>query len=70
MRDVLHWLPIQQRITFKIAVLTYKVYDRQAPSYIVDLVTPYKPTRSLRSGSETLIRASTIKSATGRRSFA
>ena len=72
MRDVLHWLPIQQRITFKIAVLTYKAYHRQAPKYMVDLVTPYKPARSLRSASGNLIETSrpTIKSATGRRSFA
>ena len=30
----LHWLPIEQRIPFKIAVITFKVLHGAAPSYI------------------------------------
>ena len=34
MRDQLHWLPISQRITYKIAVLTYKSIHQLAPDYL------------------------------------
>ena len=30
----LHWLPIRQRITFKIAVLVYKCQHGMAPQYL------------------------------------
>ena len=30
----LHWLPVQQRINFKILLITYKALNGQAPSYI------------------------------------
>ena len=36
-RDMLHWLPIKQRINFKIAVLTYKALHQQAPCYITSM---------------------------------
>ena len=39
----LHWLPIEQRITFKIAVITFKALHGAAPSYITDLMKPYTP---------------------------
>ena len=45
----LHWLPIEQRITFKIAVITFKALHGAAPSYITDLIKPYTPGRLLRS---------------------
>jgi hypothetical protein len=49
----LHWLPIPQRITFKIASLTFKTLHHQQPSYLYDLLPLYNPIRSLRS-SDTL----------------
>jgi len=30
----LHWLPVQQRITYKLAVLTYKVRSKSTPVYL------------------------------------
>ena len=39
----LHWLPIEQRITFKIAVITFKALLGAAPSHITDLIKPYTP---------------------------
>ena len=45
----LHWLPVQFRIDFKIALLTFKCLNGLAPSYLSDLIELYKPTRSLRS---------------------
>ena len=41
----LHWLPVAQRIKFKILLLTYKALKDCAPSYIKDLLQPYVPTR-------------------------
>ena len=34
MRDQLHWLPISERINYKIAVLTYKSIHKLAPDYL------------------------------------
>ena len=45
----LHWLPVHQRIKFKILLFTYKILHDQAPSYLCDLLTPSNPGRSLRS---------------------
>ena len=35
----LHWLPVNQRIAFKILLLVYKVLHQLAPSYLVDLIS-------------------------------
>ena len=35
----LHWLPIKQRIKFKILTLVYKCINNQAPSYLQNLLT-------------------------------
>ena len=48
----LQWLPIEQRITFKIAVITFKALHGAAPSYITDFVKPYTPGRLLRSSNQ------------------
>jgi len=40
LRDSLHWLPIKQRIEFKIAVLTYKSLHQMAPQYLAEMCQP------------------------------
>ena len=48
----LHWLPVRQRIAFKILVLIYKCLHNATPEYLKDLTVTLTPTRSgLRSGS-------------------
>ena len=47
----LHWLPVSERIKFKILLLTFKALHQQSPTYIQDLITRYLPSRSLRSYS-------------------
>ena len=42
-RKELHWLPIEQRIKFKILVLTFKALQNNAPDYICKLLKPYVP---------------------------
>ena len=38
LRDQLHWLPIRQRIDFKIATLVYKSLNQLAPQYLLDML--------------------------------
>lgn len=57
----LHWLPVNQRINYKILLLTYKALDGQAPSYVTELLEPYAPTRNLRSSSKNLLKISPVK---------
>ena len=51
----LHWIPIQQRILFKILILTYQAYHKTAPQYLCDLIMPYSNARCLRSDNMSLI---------------
>ena len=53
--ETLHWLPVEERIEFKIAVLTYKCMQNVAPSYLCDLIKPYEPSRTLRSIDQKLL---------------
>lgn len=47
----LHWLPVHSRIVYKILLLTFKALHGEAPSYLVELLVPYVPTRQLRSSN-------------------
>ena len=52
----LHWLPIQQRISFKILLLVFKIIHKLAPAYLQELVSlrstsTSSSTRRLRSAS-------------------
>ena len=39
----LHWLPIQQRITYKIGLLTFKCINKAAPKYLQELISIREP---------------------------
>ena len=66
----LHWLPVQERVIFKVLLLTYKAIHGSAPSYLAELVEHYTPSRSLRSSSKNLLcRRSTKLLQYGGRSF-
>lgn len=66
----LHWLPVEQRIEFKILLLTFKALNNAAPLYLCELVEPYVPSRSLRSSSLNLLTKGSFKLKTyGRRAF-
>ena len=50
----LHWLPITQKVKYKILVLTHKcIYEKSAPEYLQKLLHKYNPTRLLRSSADT-----------------
>ncbi|XP_060780506.1 NACHT, LRR and PYD domains-containing protein 3-like [Neoarius graeffei] len=51
----LHWLPIKQRIHFKILLITYKALNNLAPSYLTDLLQRHSPTRRLHSADANLL---------------
>ena len=57
----LHWLPISQRINYKILLLTYKALNGQAPSYITELLEPYVPTRNLPILLQKPLESTTLK---------
>ena len=50
----LHWHPVQQRVTFKILILTYQAYHGTA-QYLCDLIVPYANSCNLRSNNKLLI---------------
>ena len=51
----LHWLRIDERINYKIAVLTYRAVNSHKPIYLSEFLNPQACVRSLRSGSRTLL---------------
>ena len=65
----LHWLPVQQRIIFKMALTTFNVRSSEQPSYINSLLDNYTPSRNLRSEGQHLLRIPLRKSAAARHSF-
>lgn len=54
LRRELHWLPIVERVKFKIATLTFKA-KHGVPDYLGSLLTVYQPTRTLRSSDNGLL---------------
>jgi hypothetical protein len=65
----LHWLPIKQRVTFKLAVLAYKCRHNLAPQYLSELLSDYQPSRSLRSSGHCLLNVPRVKTQFGARGF-
>jgi len=68
----LHWLPVCQRITYKLCTMMHSVFYGQAPSYISEIVTPVTPLpgrahlRSAKNGDYNIPR---VLSKFGQRSF-
>ena len=51
----LRWLPVERRISYKIATICYNVITGTAPPYLSDLLELYTPLRTLRSSADTRI---------------
>jgi hypothetical protein len=64
----LHWLPILLRIDFKILTMVYKCINRQAPSYLCDLIK-IRPERRMTLRSDTNYKMLEIPT-TKRKTFA
>ena len=52
----LHWLPVQYRCQYKLLLYVFKAQHGKAPSYLQELITPYKPKRALRSENSMLLQ--------------
>jgi hypothetical protein len=65
----LHWLPVQQRITFKIALMTYKILANKAPLYLMEIIEKKSSTRALRSSQKNLLEVNASSTSAGGRSF-
>ena len=50
----LHWLPIAQRIEFKVLTLMHGAVHNSTPLYLSDRISTYTPARTLRSESQSL----------------
>ena len=61
----LHWLPGKEKITFKILLVTYKIFHAFAPTYLNELPFNYTPHRLLRSNSTSWNLPSIPKTKTG-----
>ena len=51
----LHWLPVKERINFKILLTTFKALHGINPLYLCELISPYQPRRALRSSDQLLL---------------
>jgi alpha-D-ribose 1-methylphosphonate 5-triphosphate synthase subunit PhnG len=72
LRD-LHWLPVRQRINYKVALLVYKCLHGLAPSYLADDCRPVSTMagrRQLRSADTGMLVVPRTRTSIGARSFA
>jgi len=65
----LHWLPIHDRIKFKIATMTHKAIYTCNPPYLANLVQWHTPSRNLRSASANLLSVTHCNISFGARGF-
>ena len=65
----LHWLPVSQRIVFKLMLIVHKFVNNIAPIYISELLKVYTPSCNLRSSNMSLLKEPTSKRTWGDRSF-
>ena len=66
----LHWLPVSQRINYKVETLIFKIKHSGEPKYLASMIRPYVQTRTLRSSSRNLLDApKPQRTVIGERSF-
>ena len=65
----LHWLPVSQRIVFKLMLIVHKSVNNIAPIYISELLKVYTYSRNLHSSNMSLLKEPTSKRTWGDRSF-
>ena len=49
----LHWLPISERIKYKVACMCFSAINGSGLAYLSELLHVYTPSRTLRSSSDT-----------------
>ena len=66
----LHWLPLKERLVFKILLLVFHIVNGTSPSYNKSLIHNYQPSRTLRSSSSNLLQVPVSRKSWGDRAFA
>ena len=64
-----HWLPVHQRIQYKLATLTYKIRHTTTPSYLSRHIQSRQSARQLRSSSKPLLCKPTTRTHFADRAF-
>ena len=59
---LLHWLPVCQRIQFKVLLIVFKAKCGTGPAYLQELIQPYRQGRELRLSSHHLLNVPFTKS--------
>ena len=65
----LHWLPIKQRIDYKICLLTYKTLTNQQPAYLYNSLSFPSHSVSTRSSDSLVLSIPYVRSSLGKRAF-
>ena len=66
----LHWLPIKERLCFKVLLIVYKSLNNLSPRYLQGLFNYYNPPRTLRSSSRKLLVVRRTRTRYGARALA
>jgi len=65
----LQWLPIEKRIAFKLANVSYNVKSTGQPVYLRELLSDYQLVRTLRSSSKYLLTINAAETVLATRGF-
>ena len=65
----LHWLPLNSRITYKIALLTFKILNSHSPIYLNNLISCHNHNKNLRASSSCFLNIPLAKSKFASRGF-
>ena len=65
----LHWLPVEQRINYKLAVLTFKTQQTSSTQYVSQHISLCTSTRNTRSSSVPVLCVPFRRTSFARRSF-
>ena len=65
----LHWLPIKQRIEYKLCLLTYKTLTNQQPTYLYNSLSFPSHSVSTRSSDSLVLSIPYVRSSLGKRAF-
>ena len=60
----LHWLPLEERVKYKVILMVYKAMNGLAPPYLSEMFRAYVPARALRSCDSGNIESPMAKKAT------
>ena len=66
----LHWLPVKERIDFKLSTLVHKSINSFLPAYLSDQISFYQPSRNLRSSNQLRLNVPWTRTKLAERSFA